>query len=123
MTDMVPIMKFRTLMNSFAPFDGRWGRITFLRKCRRTARSGNLRSERLQALPEFGVHNFPQPFAKLFGHHTKLRTLGPLGLKRRLSMAKDDTVDRGIAEEAIYPLNDHGCEMLEKRCVRPFHGQ
>src|SRR5438067_261408 len=120
---MVQARKMRTFIGSIAPVDHGYRVIALLRERRRAAASGNLRGKRLQTGAQLGIGNLAQALAELLGYGPELRPWRSGGRRRRLALPEHDAVDRGIAEEAVDPLDDHRSQMLDQRGVRPVDQQ
>src|SRR5574338_12590 len=106
------------VMDSLGSLDHWYLRLRRFRQRRRTAGSGNLRRKRLQAGAQLGIGDLAQTLAQLLRNGAKLGALRPCGRGGRLALPENDSVDCGIAEETVHPLDDHRREVLDQRRVR-----
>src|SRR5947209_8531838 len=108
---------------STAPIDLGNGCLALLRDQWRPVASRNFPGKRLQGGAQLGIGDLAQALSQLLGHETDRRQLRHWRLRRGFALAKDHAVDRGIAEEAVDPLDDQRRQVLDQRCVRAFDQQ
>src|SRR5437763_1856498 len=99
---------------AIAPLDHRNRLAGVVDHRRRSAASDNLRGERLQTRAELRIGNLAQTFPELLRDRTKIWARRARRGSRRLALPENDPVYRGIAEEAVDPLDDQRGQVLDQ---------